>query len=349
MDEPVDILHAARHPDPQGWYARLRAGAPVQFERSTGLWIVCGPRAVVAALRHPALRVRPPSEPVPSALRGTPAGELFALLARMNDGATHAALRPPIDQALARWPDAAVDGAATQAALASARDEGADAWIHAVPAQTVARLLGVPEERLQCTVTDVQAFVRGIAPGASGIDIAAASEAALRLRSGLAAPGMGEAAVANRIALMQQAVDATAGLLGAVLARLHASPSAAAGDLATLVTAVARDDPPIHHTRRWAAQALELAGTGIPAGGALVILLAGVAPFGAGAHACPGQALALRIATAALCAVQASGKLARLAGPVRGWRPLANARIPIFAADDPGRASAPVGQLVRPL
>ncbi|WP_374669109.1 hypothetical protein [Ramlibacter sp.] len=332
MDEPRDILHAARHPSPYAWYDRLRAGPPVQREAASGLWIVCGPRAVRAALRHPALRVRPQDEPVPKVLLHTAAGDSFAGLARMNDGDTHAALRLHVEHPMARWTADSIDQAARRAALDLAPRTDADAWIHAVPAQAVARLLRVPDARLDTMVADVQAFVRGIAPGASGQDAAEASEAASRLRAAMGATALSMAAVANRIALMQQAVDATAGLLGNTLVRLHAPPDAAVTDLAALVADVAQHDPAIHHTRRWAAQPLTLGGASLAAGDAVVILLAGTAPFGAGPHACPGEALSLRIATAALQALQGMDRLGSFAGPARGWRPLANARIPVFAA-----------------
>lgn len=110
---------------------------------------------------------------------------------------------------------------------------------------------------------------------------------------------------------------------------------------------VMRHDPPVHNTRRFAAEALSLAGVAVPAGAALLIMLGaadvGAAEaadacgrhdpslsFGAGPHACPGAMLAQSLAVAALTR--------RLAGGAPAWpvnwhyRPLVNARVPVFTA-----------------
>ena len=92
-----------------------------------------------------------------------------------------------------------------------------------------------------------------------------------------------------------------------------------------------RCDPAVHNTRRFAAQERELGGERIPAGYGVLLVLVGSHPFGAGAHACPGERIALQIAATALRTLQAAGPLARRFGGVQGYRPLPNARIPVFA------------------
>jgi len=58
-------------------------------------------------------------------------------------------------------------------------------------------------------------------------------------------------------------------------------------------------------------------------------------PFGAGAHACPGERIALQIATTALGTLQSLAPLASTFGALRGYRPLPNARIPVFTGGSP--------------
>jgi unspecific monooxygenase len=95
---------------------------------------------------------------------------------------------------------------------------------------------------------------------------------------------------------------------------------------------VARTDPAVHNTRRFAAEDLVLGDTRIAAGQGLVLLLANPQAhleFGDGAHACPGEPIALAIAAVALRTLAQLGALQRL-GPVQGYRALPNARIPRF-------------------
>ena len=53
--------------------------------------------------------------------------------------------------------------------------------------------------------------------------------------------------------------------------------------------------------------------------------------FGSGVHGCPGEAIAIEIAAAGLQALHSARPLNELFGPCTGFRPLANARIPVFA------------------
>lgn len=330
MNSPAHILLATQHPDPYAYYAALRDGPPVAFDPLAGVWVVSGAAAVRQALGHPALGVQPAAEPVPRALAGTRAGEVFGLLVRMNDGAFHATHRPALQAGVARWSQAAVADAAAVAALDLVGRMSLDDWLCAVPVQAVARLLDVAPAQLDTTVAAVQAFTRGIAAGAGPRDIAQADSAAGLLMVQGERLGLDRVAAANRIALMQQALDATAGLIGNTLAWLHARPDAASSGFADLVDTVSREDPAIHHTRRWAARNLVLEGAVIAEGSGLVILLAGVAPFGLGPHACPGERIAQGLASAALEALHHAGRLPDLTGTPRRWRPLANARIPVF-------------------
>lgn len=99
MAPPVDALAAVGHPDPYPWYRQLREERPLFFDAGLQLWIASSHAVIEAALQQPALRVRPPDEPVPLALQGTAAGEVFARLVRMSDGDFHAAHKPAVVRA----------------------------------------------------------------------------------------------------------------------------------------------------------------------------------------------------------------------------------------------------------
>ena len=338
--DPLDILHAARHPDPYPWYRRLAAHADalVRDDR-LDLWIAARPDVVRAALAEPALRVRPPDAPVPAPLAGSPAGDWFGRLVRMNDGAqTHAAGRAALVAGLH-----AVTPADAQAAVlaACALPFGGPGWTEDLPLRAVATLLGVPPP----AHADVLAHVHTLAAAVGGrSDAAPASAAARALREVLgevaahAPPGslvgtvarqpwpVCEALVDNLAGLLTQTCDATAGLLGNAVVAV--ARGARPDDAEALVDAVLRDDPPIHHTRRFAADAVSLAGTALPPGANVLVVLVGAdLAFGGGRHACPGASLARWITVAGLREARARGW--PWPEPA-GYRPLPNARIPVF-------------------
>jgi cytochrome P450 len=170
--------------------------------------------------------------------------------------------------------------------------------------------------------------------------------------------GLDAVQAANRIALMQQSLDATAGLLGHTVLMLRRQPALAdAADrspasMRGVVTEVERHQAPIQNTRRFAAQALQLAGEPVARGQGVLLLLAsgnrdaalnpqpdsfdpqrGEARslgFGAGAHACPGVSIAIETVAAGVCWIRAGGRFDHYFGTLAGFRPLGNARIPVF-------------------
>jgi cytochrome P450 len=329
MEEPSHVLEAPGHPDPYAWYARLRAGRPLFFDEGLGLWVVSAPWLVEQALRDARLRVRPPAEPVPRALQGRALGEVFAQLVRMNDGAFHAHHRPQVEAALGTFVEAAVADAAEVATRDLAARADANALLWAIPVQAMARLLRVPSTDLDRTVAWVHDFTQGIAAGASAEAVARADAACVGLMAQGEREGLPRAQAANRIALMQQALDATSGLLGNAI---RAALSGVASEAGALVAGVSRADPAIHNTRRFAAADLALGGEAIAAGQGLVLLLVPDCPFGRGAHACPGERIALQVAAVALRTLQAIAPLSRTFGRFDGFRRLPNARIPVFTA-----------------
>ncbi len=167
-----------------------------------------------------------------------------------------------------------------------------------------------------------------------------------------------DAVVANLVGFMSQTYEATAGLIGNTLLALARDPDLrrrAAGDDALLyrvIEYVARHDPPIHNTRRFVAQDGIVAGQAMKSGDQILAVLAaanrdpaihprphqfdpdradrGCFTFGAGRHACAGQAIAKTIANAGIQALLAHGlDFGALKAPAR-YRPSVNARIPLF-------------------
>jgi cytochrome P450 len=358
MDFPRNALDAVRHADPYPYYARLLRERPLFFDDSLGLWVASAADVVRAALAHPALRVRPAAEQVPRALAGTPTGEVFALLVRMNDGEFHARHRPAVQARVRQFDDRAVGRAAAQAVDDLASRSTPDRLCSAIPVRAMALLLGVAPDALDATTQAVHRFAEGIGPGAAAQAVEEASRAVQLLMAQGEAEGLDAVRSANRIALMQQSLDATAGLIGNALLWLQAQPTlarhadASPDAMRSFVAEVARWDPSVQNTRRFAAADLSLGQARLRSGDTLLLVLAAAnrdaalnpqperfwpgrpeprsLGFGAGAHGCPGERIANGIAAAALARLRQRHGYPDRALHRAGYRPLANARIPEF-------------------
>ncbi len=311
-----------------------------------------------ALLVHPDLGVRPPGMPVPSALAACPGPltEVFARWLRQRDDPSHAAEKSLVLQALRTVSDAAVrQEAARQAALAVQCD-GWDHWVWAVPAATVAGLLG-----LRVSTADAQrvlvaqlrtiaaalapeatreAVTRGHAATASLLQAVRQAEAEapdaplqaawLHQLSRVKPPPWADAmtGLAHRLAFLWQSHEAGSALLGHGLWRLSLS-----GDVPDRdgLRAIARDGGAVRLTRRFAQKDLVVEGVAVAAGAPLTVMLAGSDwAFGAGPHACPGESMALTTAEAALRWAKASGHR-----PLpTGHRELALANMTVLLFDD---------------
>jgi cytochrome P450 len=170
--------------------------------------------------------------------------------------------------------------------------------------------------------------------------------------------GDSEAVLANLVGFMSQTYEATAGLIGNTLLALANHPHLrcrVAGDDALLqrvIEEVARHDSPVHNTRRFVAEDCVIAGEAMKQRDQILVVLAAANrdpahcdrphvfdpdradrssfTFGAGRHACAGQAIATGIAAAGIRALMAHGlDIAALAGPVE-YRRSVNSRVPLF-------------------
>ncbi len=334
------LAHAPWHADPYPLYAGLRERQRTEglfFDPTVGAWVAATADAVQAALQQPGLVVRPTAEPVPAALAGRPAGEVFGGLMRMNEGPRrHGAPKAEVEPWLATL-CAGADTAAA-AALDAGWRPGAmhiDDLLAEGPLVTLAGLLGQPPDRWAALARDTRRLVRAWAAGADASTLDAGDEAAVRLMEHLGGN-------ANRVGLFTQTCDATAGLVGNALVAWQRGriEGFAIADLEQ----VARDDPSVHNTRRWAAHPLMLLDRQLELGDPLIVLLASALRdtsagpglgWGAGRHACPGQRLSLHIASALLRRWHAEGPKALREATARwSYRRLPNARIPRFQPGD---------------
>ncbi|MET0541769.1 MAG: cytochrome P450 [Variovorax sp.] len=300
---PADPIAAVVHPDPYPYYADLRAGPPLVFHPALKLWVASRADVVAQALSHPALRVRPPAEPVPRAIAGAPAGEVFARLVRMNDGPLHARHRPVLQRALAGIDLRAAHDAVRHAARRVGPMAPDDAMF-VLPLGALATLLGFADEDLADIAAEARAFVACLSPLATQRQLDAASASAQALRGRFAAlptsararrPGnlldavLAEAGAAgatdadvlraNLVGLFSQTCESTAGLFGQSVVALARDPQLAGAaserrnGFSLLVQEVARHDAPVQNTRRFAAQPCRVAGVDLQVGDGLLLVL----------------------------------------------------------------------------
>jgi cytochrome P450 len=376
MTPPTHPYQAVTHPDPYPYYASLCARGGLQRIAGFEPWIAADAATVRAVLTSESCRVRPQAESVPPHLLGSPAGTLFGRLVRMNDAAPY----PIVKQALAATLPTAMRGVDTESRRWSAR-LFAEPHLSLLPEKALqlpvfvlGSLLGFPEDSLEESVRDVDAYVRSVAhpevstEGARGAArlverVTACLQAkprapdllsafATRMREG---DGPVEALVPNAVGLLTQSYEATAGLLGAALLAFARMPALreqlARGEcsLDDVVREAARHESPVQNTRRFVHARATVANQVVEAGATIVVVLAAanrdprVNPqpdaflprrpdrqtftFGLGAHACPGQELAVTMARAAVERVLSSGlELSPLSRSIT-WRPSLHARL----------------------
>lgn len=353
----MDPISAATHFAPYDfYYARLRARGGLTYDSALGLWVASSAAAVAAVLNHPACRVRPPQEPVPRAIAGRPAGDVFARLMRMNDGLRHgcprAAMAAPLQQLgaidlqpwLAQWRPAL---SAPQGANDLQR------WQWRLPVALLAGLLGIAAERREDLARRTGEFVACLSPLSNAEQLQAADSAAQHLiqqmQALLDAPQ--HSPFLRAILERSQGLapeDLQANLLGllaepSLCQRLSQDPDR----LSAWLLQRQRLDPPVQNTRRFVATACTLLGVDLQAGETVLVLLAaanhdpalaavtGCDPayqgfsFGSGTHRCPGQGLALNIVQSLLQQLLSSPGLSTL---TLDWNylPSVNGRLPLF-------------------
>jgi cytochrome P450 len=384
---PEHILAASAHRNPYPYYASLVAGPALVFDAPRKLWIASSAASVKAVLGNPACHVRPAAEPVPAAIVGSAAGEVFGHLVRMNEGVRHDAPKLALQRFLAAVDLGRVQTrtetlAATSAGAEPLRGSALSRWAFEVPVMAVADMLGFAEDELPQVARWMADFVACLSPLSTPEQLAAAADAASALlvrfaelvRNADAQPGSAlvrlqheavqvgwrdaGALLANAVGLLSQTYEATAGLIGNSIVALATQPrlleamSREPGKLLQMVNEVSRFDPSIHSTRRFVAEATQVASISLQPGDVVLLVLAAagrdplcnanpdkflldrpdrdVPGFGRGPHQCPGQALACQIAAAAIKALLMSGQLHAASSFNWQYWPSMNARIPVF-------------------
>ena len=368
MDQPSDPIAAVTHADPYPYYAELVAHRPVYRDETLGLWVAASAAAVAGTLKSDLGRVRPAGEPVPHALVGSVAGEIFGQLVRMNDGVMHMRMKPGVAAKLTSLDAAQVTAQAGAWAqhLADELEPEAHAerladFAFRLPVYVIASLLGVASASLPQTASLVADFVPCLSPTSTPEQIeqgkAAAEELARQFRALLGREQV-DASVANTIGYLSQAYEATAGLIGNTLVALGREPGAApppgadASFLRAVVREVVRHDPPVQNTRRFLASAGVVAGQAMKEGDVVLVVLAAANrdpeanaqperfdpqrrdrqayTFGLSAHACPGEVLATTIAEIGVQRLLAAGVRPEVLVDRVRYRPSGNTRVPLF-------------------
>lgn len=309
---PRDPLAAVIHPNPYPYYADLLARRPIYRDEVLGLWIVSSAATVSAVLTSEICRVRPLAEPVPRALLGSPAAEIFRHLVRMNDGAGHCPFKQAVSATLQSIDTARIAEQGNQWARFLLEENASQAasrhlenFAFRLPVYVIASLLGVPRNRLEQTALWMDDFVRCLIPGSSAEQIERGKIAAghlfdlfrsllhdqqagaannLLMALAIQAKGVGredtDTIIANGIGFLSQAYEATAGLIGNTVVALTSQPGAreqVAADptlLHALIEEVLRYDPPVQNTRRFLAQSGIVADQEMQRGDSILVVLA---------------------------------------------------------------------------
>lgn len=273
-DLPADPIAAVTHRDPYPYYEQLLQGPALHFDEARRLWVAAQARVVEAALGDTRWLVRPLHEPVPAAIRGGSAGEVFGALVRMNEGEqAHGQPKLALRRALASLDlgDVAQRSRELSRRLLPQESQGLSEWSFQVPVQAVASLLGFQEAQLAEVAGWMRRFVACLSPLSTSQQIDEAQVAARALieemkrliadhqGSGLMGQVLeqallvgwqrADAVVANLIGLMSQTFDATAGLIGNTIVALARCdrrrwPSTP-DEVRTFVDAVALNDPSV--------------------------------------------------------------------------------------------------------
>ncbi|MGK5740864.1 cytochrome P450 [Micromonospora sp. URMC 103] len=321
-------------------------------------WTLTRYADVRAALADRACRV-----PVASPGSAYTLAWLRGLVSRFSAPERHAARRAAGVAALAYLDRDELRVAAAGATAAALDDAGGRLDVptvlaRRVPVRVLADRLGLADP--EAAVAAVAAVAAAYQPGADAATVWRA-DGAVAVLVAMAPPAPPEE-LANRIGLLVQACDATAGLIGAGARHLLpppvAPPSEAslAGDTGVLLAEVLRLDPPVRGTRRITAGVVRIGGVELPPGSPLLLRFDAAnrdpavfaepdafqpgrpvpaLTFGAGARACPGQAHALALATGVLDVLR--DRCRRTPDPVR-YEPHPLLRVPTRLEVAPRRA-----------
>jgi len=189
---PPHVRAAPTHPDPYPYYARLAVEQPVSREGDDGAWVVAGAEAVRSVLTNADCLTRPAGRVVPDSMIGTPVGDIYGALVRLNDGPMHCAMKPSVKGTMDGLDLAATAVAIrrqTEALAALVKPEQDPAsltkFIYALPVETISPLVGIPPDATADVARWIGEYGAASVAAATGIpaltpEIAAAGQAASR-------------------------------------------------------------------------------------------------------------------------------------------------------------------------
>ena len=344
--------------DPYALYAEMRKHAPVCHDRENGIWAVYAHAACRQILESGMAHI-PQQNPASLPSMNASSSTLADGFARLANPPRHAARRDAVMRLFASMRP--VDAGRLLAELIPA--SGECDWVGMVarklPALAVLRAFGFSDSDTATVLDNIERLTKIMLPNKTaqqmdGINAAAESILALCERQpGLAAAGQERGLLAaNLVGLLVQSVDAGRGLLCNALLQALRLPVLPQGEgWQRLVIETMRYDPPIQNTRRVLAGAVEAGGITLPAGAAVLVVLASAnrddavfadagsfhlqrgnnaaqLGFGAGAHACPAHRFAVELAAGALAAFFSEGRCVELLQPDIAYEPMVNARLP---------------------
>jgi cytochrome P450 len=304
---PTNPIDAATHRDPYPYYQSLLAGPPLYYDEALRLWVAAHATTVSEVFASRACRVRPTAEPVPFALDGRPAGEIFRHLVRMTDGSRHDQPKLTLERALASIPVTEVATLARQTAgrmLVTLDPPALTAWMFNTPIAVIAALLDFSPDECSSIVKWTREFVACLSPFSTPEQLATASAAASLLRSRIEslldsteansgslvsrvrahAGSVGwidnASIVANIVGLLSQTYEATAGLIGNSIVALASQPPllndvrARTDGWYLLVHETSRYDSPVQNTRRSVVEPTIIGGVDLTPGAVVLLVLA---------------------------------------------------------------------------
>lgn len=331
----IDIENLSTLPDPYPAHAELRERGVHRLD--DGRWIV--------ARADDVERVLADTDAVIGFATDDAAATVQSRMARFTDGPAHADRRAVATAAMQRLDPAELERHAAEIAARRLADGDVidimAVLARAVPVMTLAAALGIETPDADEAAIEL---ALAIAPprGSSRGD----AEAPLRRLCPKAGDALTDEDI-NTVALLFQAVDATAGLIGNSVVTWVRSGRPTDGSVVDFVREVSRFDPAVHFTTRRAEAAIDVGGAHIPAGSPIVVDLAAAgrdparwtdadefrpsrnAPsfaFGDGMHRCPGRDHALALAAGVMAAIDRGG--GGLATAAVAYEPRFNLRVP---------------------
>ncbi|MBK5223500.1 MAG: hypothetical protein JJE52_11625 [Acidimicrobiia bacterium] len=302
---PTDPRVLAAHGDP-ALLLRQLGRCPVHVA-DDGSYVVARPDDVDDVLGRPSATISFVPDP------GDAISGMQALMARFSDGEDHRRRRALTEEVIA-WIDPgrvrSASGACVDAALGGGGTIDLAPLARRVPVEVLAEALGLDD--VPTVVQAIDLLCRRLAPMLGPVtrpDDATVCEA-LTAAFGL----LDESAVAL-VAVLFQAMDATAALIAQMLVSPHA--------------------PALVLTNRVTVAAMRIGGADLRAGARIVIALGAATAasgcdrsFGRSVHRCPGEALARAIADGFVDAVRASGRTLADGAEDLTWETRPNLRLP---------------------